>query len=1047
VFTVTHGNRLEVLADRLIVRLREAPPPPLVSETIVVQSAGMARWLSMRIACGLGVAANVRFPLPAEFLWETFRVLLPEAPARSPLEPAVAVWHLRAILERLDAGSASFDPLRDYLRDADERGCHELATRIADLYDQYLVYRPHWIARWEAGEDEHWQAALWRRLIARTPQPHRARVGAAALRVLAESVPAGVLPARVCLFGIPTLPPAELAVFRRLADHTDVHLFRLSPSSHYWDAPRIQRLPATPEPGHPLVAALGKQGRDLLDLLVRMRAPDLEDEAYVEPGDDSLLHALQTDLLTLRARADRKPVAADDRSLQIHVCHGPMREVEVLHDQLLWLFEHHADVTPADVVVMMPDVETYAPCIETVFGGTQGPRHIPFTVADRSLRAESPLVEAFLALLELPGGRYEADRLLALLDTPAVHRRFGLAAADLDLVQRLVRESAVRWGVDAATRARLGLPPSREHTWRLGLDRLLLGLALPSGDRRMRDDVLPCDAVEGHDAEVLGRFATFVEAAVALDEALAAPRSPASWAATLMDVLARFIEPDDDESRVMQTVRVALEGLADATTRAGYDAPITLDLVRVLVRRALERPARRGQFLAGGVTFCAMMPMRSIPFEVVCVIGMNDGSFPRGGQPASFDLMAAGERQPGDRARRDDDRYLFLEAVCSARRCFYVSYVGRGIRDNAPIPPSSVVHELRAAVERGFDAPALETVHPLQAFSPRYFRGGDDARLVSYSAELCEASRRRGRGRRLARLVEGRLPDAPAAAYTLDLERLLDFITNPTAYLVRERLGMRLAEAAHPVEHRERFVLDALAAYTVRTELLARRGEPHDETALLRELRTRGLMPLGQIGVVELGRQEGIVEAFADRLTTLTAGEPLEAIRFEQLPLGRLRLSGELHDVAGDGLIGYRIAEPTARDRLRLWIRHLLLHAVRPRQGGWQSTWLGTERALVFDPVGDALDRLRALADLFHEGLHRLLPLFAKTSLAWCKATRRRLEAARAVWEGNDFFDGERADPYLAFAWRDVDPLDGEFERLAADVMGPLVQHCREDAP
>jgi exodeoxyribonuclease V gamma subunit len=1045
VFGVVHGNRLEMLADRLLARIRETPPAPLVPETIIVQSAGMARWLSMRIARGLGIAANVRFPLPAGFLWEAFRLLLPEVPARSPLEPGVAVWHLEAILDGLDEGPA-FDPLRDYLRDADERGRHELATRIADLYDQYLVYRPHWVMRWEAGEDEHWQAALWRLLVARTTQPHRARVHGAAMRALEDPAPVGVLPARVFLFGIPTLPPAELEAFRRLADHIDVHLFRLSPSCHYWDAPRIPRAPV-PEPGHPLVAALGKQGRDLLDLLLRMRAPDREDEVYVEPGDDTLLHALQTDLLTLRARAERMPVVPEDRSLQIHVCHGPTREVEVLHDQLLWLFEHHPDVTPADVVVMMPDIETYAPCIEAVFGGTQGPRHIPFTVADRSLRAESPLVEAFLGLLELPGGRYEADRLLALLDTPAVHRRAGLAAGDLDLVQHLVRESAVRWGVDAATRVRLDLPASREHTWRYGLDRLLLGLALPGGDRVMRGDVLPCDAVEGHDAQVLGRFASFVEAAVALEETLAAPRPMRSWARTLADVLARFVEPDEEETGVVQAVRAALDGLADATTRAGYEAPIGLELVRALVRRTLERPARRGQFLAGGVTFCAMVPMRSIPFEVVCVIGMNDGRFPRGGQPASFDLMAAGERQPGDRVRRDDDRYLFLEALCSARRCFYVSYVGRGIRDNAPIPPSSVVHELRAAVERGFDAPALETVHPLQAFSPRYFTGADDARLVSYSAELCAASRHRGQGRRLARVVEARLPDAPAAAYALDLDRLLAFVTNPAAYLLQERLGIRLADAARPVEHRERFVLDGLAAYAVRNELLARRGEPRDRTALLGELRARGLLPLGQVGVVELGRQEGIVEAFADRLAALTTGEPLEVIRFEHQALGRVHVSGALHDVGRDGLLEYRIAEPKARDRLRLWIRHLVLHVVRPRPDGWQSTWLGVRRTLVFDPVEDALDRLRVLADVFHEGLHRLLPLFPKTSLVWTTAPRRRLEAAREAWEGHDFLEGERTDPYLAYAWRDVDPLDAEFERLAAEVMGPLVQHCREEEP
>jgi exodeoxyribonuclease V gamma subunit len=739
------------------------------------------------------------------------------------------------------------------------------------------------------------------------------------------------------------------------------------------------------------------------------------------------------------------PVAADDRSLQVHVCHGPMREVEVLHDQLHWLFEQHPDLTPADVVVMTPDIDAYAPCIEAVFGGAQGIRRIPFTVADRSLRAESPLVEAFLGLLDLRGSRYEADRLLALLDTPAVHRRFGLVAGDLDLVQRLVRESAVRWGVDAAMRERLGLPAGPEHTWRFGLDRLLLGFALPGGDRRLRDGVLACDAVEGSDAQVLGRFATFVDAAAALEETLCAPRSMSAWAGALGHVLARFVEPDETEAGAMQAVRASLLDLADATAHAGYDEPVSLDLVRVLLRAALEQPAPRGRFLAGGVTFCAMVPMRSIPFEVVCLVGMSDGSFPRARQPVSFDLMAGQAAEPGDRSRRDDDRYLFLEAIASARSCLYLSYVGRGIRDNAPIPPSVVVSELIDAVSHGFDAPDLVTVHPLQAFSPRYFTAGASARLVSYSTELCEASRRRRHGRAVTRLVEGRLPAVPPAAYAIDLERFLEFFVNPSRYLLRERLGVRLSEAAQPVERREPFVLDGLGAYAVRVELLARRAEGVERARLMQELRARGLLPLGQVGAVELGRQEALVEEFAHRLDAATSGEPLDTIPFGPLELGQVRLSGELRDVARDGVLAYRIANPKATDEMQLWIRHLLLHVLRPRDPGWSSTWLGKKSAVVFSAVADASKHLLDLAGVFEEGLHRLLPLFPRTSLEYCLAPRRKLECARLVWEGNDFRDGEDVDPYLAYAWRGLDPLDAEFERLAERVMGPLVEHRSED--
>ncbi len=1040
--TAVHGNRLEDLADRLMELLAADPPPPLVPDIVVVQSAGMARWLSLRVAQSLGIAANLRFPLPAEFLWTTFRALVPGVPDASPFEPRLAVWHLRAILDQLE-DTARFQEVHDYLREADERGRHELAARIADLFDQYLVYRPRWITDWEAGADAEWQAELWRRLVARTAEPHRVRVQEAALRALTAGPPAGLLPARVAVFGIPTMPPAYLEALRGLAAHTDVWVFRASPSGEYWDRPRTVRPEETAEPGHPLVASLGRQGRDFLDLLLEA-TPDREEERWLAPGDDSALHALQTDLLTLRERPGLLVVPPDDRSLQLHVCHAPMREVEVLHDQLLWLFERHPDLTPADVVVMTPDIDAYAPCIEAVFGGARDRRHIPYTVADRSLRADSPLVAAFLGLLELPGGRYEADRLLALLDAPAVHRRFGFEAGELQLAQRLVRESAVRWGVDAGMRARLDLPAVPEHTWRFGLDRLLLGFSLPSDHLRLWGDIPPCDAVEGSEAQALGRLAAFVDAAAGLDRTLAAPRSMAAWAVALHEVLDRFLAPDDTEAEAADAVRRVIRALADDAARAGYDQPVSLELLRTLVQQTLEKPASRGRFLAGGVTFCAMVPMRSIPFAVVCLIGMNDGSFPRARQPLSFDRMTQAPPEPGDRSRRDDDRYLFLEAVCSARRVLFVSWVGRGVRDNAPLPPSIVVSELRAAVRRGFDAPHLETVHPLQAFDRRYFSSPAVPGLVSYSEDLCEATRQRGRARPVQRLVTRRLPAAPDEAFAVDVERLAGFFVNPTAHLLRERLGIRLADAAQPVEHREPFCLDALGAYRLRGELLRHWRASDDPARVARELRGRGLVPFGRVGEVELARERATVEDFVERVARAVGDEPLGTVPIH-LVRGRLRVDGDLRDVTVDGLVAFRLTDAKASDELRLWVRHVLLHVARPRPGGWLSRWLGTKASVVFGPIEADADRLLDdLAQVYEEGLHRLLPFFPRSSMVWCAKEHhgqaRAQTLARAEWEGGDFTNAERDDPYFAYAWRDVDPFeDPDFAPLATRLLRPLL--------
>ena len=736
-------------------------------------------------------------------------------------------------------------------------------------------------------------------------------------------------------------------------------------------------------------------------------------------------------MLTLRAGDGRIAIAPDDRSIQVHVCHGPMREVEVLYDQLLWLFEQHPDLTPADVVVMTPDIDAYAPAIEAVFGGAAGPRRIPFTIADRSLRADSPLVEAFLGLLDLPDSRYDADRLLTLLEAPAVHRRFGIASGDLDLVQRLVTESAVRWGVDAASRARLGLPAVAEHTWRFGLDRLLLGFSVPSGDARLLEGVLPCDAVEGSDAQVLGHLGAFVEAAASLRESLAAPRGLAAWGASLAEVLDRFVDAAEDDAETVQALRGVLQRLADDAGRAGYDAPVSLALVRVLLRRELEQPINTGRFLTGGVTFCAMVPMRSIPFDVVCLVGMNDGSFPRTRQPVSFDLMAD-HPERGDRSRRDDDRYLFLEAIVSARRCLYLSYVGRGIRDNAPIPPSIVVSELLDAVRAGIRRRRVPGGDRASAAgrSARATSRAPPSRASSATPPSCARRVACGgcaRSRRDASW-RGGFRMRPAEEASVDLDGFLRFFANPTARLLQRRLGVRLTEAELPPLRREPFVLDGLGRYVVRNELLARQIRAAGDDPL-RALRAGGLLPYGRVGDVELVRQRAVVEEFAERLLTLTGGEALESIALD-LQLGALRLEGALHGVARDGVIDHRLAEPKASDQLSLWIRHLVLHVARPRSGGWRSVWLGT-RAVVFEPVADARSHLDALAAVYREGMQRLLPFFPKSALAWCEATRAKLDAAHAKWDGNDFVDGESAEAHLLYAWREVDPIGAEFERLA----------------
>ena len=1056
--TIHQSNRLDALADALASVTSAPLASPFATEVVIVQSRGVARWLSLSLARTAGICANIRFPFPTAYAWELYRAIQPDVPEHSPFAPEVLAWRIVDALPALEATEA-FAPVRHYVR-GDALRRFELATRLAALYDEYLVYRPDWIVAWERGATPHWQAALWQRLARDIETPHRAALHAKLVRELREGNRLGAfLPERVSIFGAPALPPALIELFTALGRHSEVHLFVQNPCREFWGDIRDEAAIAKTalagkaeahylETGNRLLASLGKQGRDVFDLIAGLDGETLrEADCFVEPPGESLLGAIQSDILDLTERAPGAPravVGGDDRSLQIHSCHSAMREVEVLHDQLLALFESHADLEPSDVVVMTPDIETYAPYIEAVFG-TAAPR-IPFSVSDRSAETSSTLAAALIALLALPGSRYEAHRVLALLDESAVRRRFGLSEADLETVRRWVREAQIRWGIDAAHRARFDVPAAHEHTWRFGLTRLLLGYALAGKEERLFEDVLPYDEIEGSLGEALGRFASFAEAALALDAELAEPRPVGRWCEALQRVIAQFFDSSDDRAAELESLRSAVAAIDDEARAAGYRGAVPLAVVLSVLRERLEAPGRA--FLSGGVTFCAMVPMRTLPFEVVCMIGMNDRAYPRIRRRDGFDLMA-NDFRAGDRSRRDDDRYLFLESIVSARRCLYVSYTGRHIREDTVMPPSVLVSELLDYVDHGYEAAdgaglrtQLVTDHPLQAFSPRYFR--NDEKLFSYSAPLARAAAA-GRGTRAPQpFVAHALPAPDIEARRIDLDRLVRFFRNPARHFLESRLNIKLAAADEELDSREPFQLDGLALYKLKERLLGLtlRGVAHDGLALARG---GGVLPHGTLGEVLFETQSATVSRVAEHASRLMPESLLEPHAFE-LAAPHVTLSGTLAPISADGMLIYRVVKASANVRVSAWIRHLALNAFAPRGVAHISYCVAQDAVLVYSPVADARERLIELVELYWAGLDRPLKFFPRTACEHAQQGALNYKV-RNVWTGAyPDYRGEANDAYFALAFRGTDPLDDEFERMSRTVFGPMQAALKEES-
>jgi exodeoxyribonuclease V gamma subunit len=745
----------------------------------------------------------------------------------------------------------------------------------------------------------------------------------------------------------------------------------------------------------------------------------------------------------------------------VHSCHSPLREVEVLYDHLLEWFQHDRNLQPRDVLVMTPDIETYAPFIQAVFDAPEdASKRLPFSVADRGMSGASPVITAFFNLLRLPATRLEATAVLRLLETDVVRAKFGLAESDLDVLRVWVRDTNIRWGQDASQRESLGLPGLAENSWQQGMDRLFLGYAMAGGGERMFKDVLPYDNVEGSAADALGRFAEYVQRLFAMVAELKASRSVGQWESVLLRVLDRFFEPPESQVQELLVIRSTLRDLAAQAAEAGYTEPVELAVILECLTQLLEEDRFGAGFLTGGVTFCALKPMRSIPFKVICLIGMNDNAFPRTDRHLAFDLMARHPRL-GDRSLRADDRYLFLETLLSARERLHISYVGQSIRDNSEAPPSVLVSELLDYVAQAYEMPGANLLkdhvivrHRLQAFSAAYFNG-TDRRLFSYSAENCRASlSRQGSRARPVAFLDAPLAEPEAEWRTVAVADLADFFSNPSKFLLTRRLKLRLDRRDEALEDVEPFGVDALDAYHMKQELtaLGLKGVPLQ--AGLQIMKAAGRLPLGEAGQVSFRDVQADVQAFLERVRPRLGAGYLEPVPVDQA-VGAFRLTGQLARLTANGSLHYRCASVKGKDLVRFWVQHLVLSMVQPPGHSRESVLVSQDQVLSCPALPEASGLAGQLLELYWRGLRQPLKFFPQTSWAYAQAVRKResgdsrgdpMNAAARAWDGG-FQPGQRAegtDSYFNLCFRNESPLDEEFQQVARAVFDPLLAVMQE---
>ena len=1137
---VLHGNHSEALRDVLITWMAAHPLSPLENEVILVQSNGINQWLKLALARdaddgGCGIAAALDIKLPARFFWQVYRAVLgkEQVPESSPFDRPLLTWRLIRLLPQL-LTEPVFAPLARFLKDdGDMRKLHQLAQRLADLFDQYQVYRADWLEDWGNGldvlrtsrkgseplpENLLWQPQLWRALLADVPENQRNTSRAAlhqrflhhAQTLSEHQRPAG-LPARLVVFGISSLPQQSLEVLAVLGRWTHIFMCVHNPCEHDWsdiiadkDLLRAERMRQQRKPGmppvmnddelhqhaHPLLAAWGKQGRDYIGLLneydnhesyASQLAPVIPRiDLFTSNGTDTLLHQLQEDILQLRPLAETRgywpPLNAQDDSLRFYITHSAQREVEVLHDRLLAALAADPTLRPRDIIVMVPDINGYAPHIQAVFGLTarSDPRYIPFTVADQGPRQNNSLLGALERLLNLPQSRFAVSDLLDLLDVPSVRQRFAIEEEQLPLLHRWIRAANVRWGLHAEQRQSLELPLSPEqNSWFFGLQRMLLGYAVGSGEAW--GNIEPLDEIGGLDAALIGPLSHLLSC---LDETwrqLREPAAPQVWGERLRAILSQYFAQDDEgeDGFILVRLHTELDTWLEACESVDLQAELPLSVVRDHWLAQFDQSGLTQPFFGGAVTFATLMPMRAIPFRHVYLLGMNDGDYPRNRVPMDFDLMGRDYR-PGDRSRREDDRYLFLEALLSARERLHISWVGRSIHDNTERPPSVLVAQLRDHLAAGWTLssgdevlPALTVEHRLQPFNRDYFV--KDSALFSYAHEW-----RAGLEAEAADVAAQPLqPVAQEGALTL--RQLSDFLSDPVRSFFRQRLNIYFEREDPGSEDQEPFDVNALENWRLQDELIRAQKWALEAGVSRQDVLRQQLERIERRGELAPGE-------FA-RVLSEDLAEPMEQLfaSYQQVldawpqALGNESLSVDTGGVSfSDWLGDLRASEGGERARVVLesgglmtkersyrfdkllpyWVAHLAGHLGGQPMHSIIVSKNGTAELPPLE-ISQAEALWQTLVETWQQGQLRPLPLAVKTAFVWLKKDGNEQSApdsdawfaARDAYENHDPANkkfGERdSNPYLARAWPDFATLwsDGEFAVLADLLLAPLKNH------
>lgn len=1032
------SNDLATLADKLSNIMHTSPLDPLTNEIIIIQSEGMAYWLKLQLARTFGCIAGIDLIFPGNFCRE-----LSSPTNATEFSQDILSWKIFFLLNDQEL-IAKHPRLKNYLSEKEQIKAIQLSRRLAALYDRYLIYRHDMLLAWENDEqiypehpDELWQAELWRAL---QDAPR-----ASDFKYLLDNLNPNTLPARINVFGPSTLPPLFLRFMKMASEVVEVNIFVPTPTNEYFadikSSKELLKLEDSVEQhyetGNKLLANLGRQGRDFLTEILEIdEGASLQELPRIKIEPKTALSVIQNDIENLQNPTTDKFLLKDnDTSLRVHSCHSALREVEVLRDQILDALDSDKSLNPGDILVMMSDVEKYAPWVRSVFTTTPELKS-HFRISDSPV--EDPASLAFLEILSLTSSRLEAEKILTLLDFAPIRKCANIEANELLEIRKWVEELNIRWGYDKKQRASLSATSmGQANSWKAGMERVLMGFAIGEAEELV-DGVLPFTT--DLDNDLSGRFLNWLTKIFNIYELISRPHKMEKWRKILHSIsqdIIGIIALEDDDSEFFSLPKL------------DNDLPIQPEVIEDALKKSLTTSTKGGSFIGGRISFCAMRPMRTVPFKVVAVLGMNYEDFPKRNPKEGYDLTLSTPIR-GDRSPREDDLQLFLEIILSAQKKLILSYTGSSGKDLSERPPSVCISELLDYADIAFitstgksGAEEISIKHRLQPCNPEYYKNG--SQLFTYDKEYLPTTETTNN----AQFIEVNQQLTPEPTTTIELDKLIDFWLNPAKAFCKETLNIHIPYSDEEIPEEEPITPEGLERFKIIDKMLATRVTGKSTIEEQNFFAATGELPPAELGVAWHSCLSSEVNAFYQKIVTF---KPLPPAPFDLL-IGQYHLTGTLTDLYTCGQVKHRLAKLSAKHIIPSWISHLLLCLLDLPIERF-SHIIATDQEVTLTNIPDAQSILLSLIDIMQLGYTKPLCFFPRSSLAYCeqelalqapktRAKTSAIKKALDAWNGTNIFTGESTDPYFTLAFTGRTPLDEpSFIELANKFWTPYLNAC-----